>query len=97
MKLSFGCMIAATLWAGAAYAQTFQGLPGQTSSAAVSPDDAVSSDDRTPLNQPTRRPPTTTGMAAGTPGPFLPNPNDPTKSSPTVPDAGASSPPAEKQ
>jgi len=87
MKLSFASIVAATLWAAAVHAQVFQGPHGPAGAAPASPDD------KTPLHRPAHRLPSTTGMASGTPGPFLPNPNDPTRSSPTVPDAGVAPPP----
>ena len=92
MKLSFWSAMAAMLWAASVQAQVLQGQPGPASTAPMSPDE------RTPLTQPTHRLPSTTGMASGTPGPFLPNANNPTKSSPMLPSPGVfPSPPTGKQ
>lgn len=87
MKLSIGSILAAMLWAAAVHAQAFPDQRGPANAAPVNPDE------RTPLSRPAKPPPGTTGMAAGTPGPYLPNANDPTKSSPTSPKSGASRPP----
>ena len=70
MKLSFGSVMAITLWATAAQTQVLPSGPG--SSIPVSPDD------RPLLNRPSNYPFSATGLGAGAPGPFLPNPSDPT-------------------
>jgi hypothetical protein len=70
MKLSFGSIMAITVWATTAQTQVLPSGPG--SSIPVSPDD------RLLLSRPTDRSLSATGLGAGTPGPFLPNPNDPT-------------------
>jgi len=71
MKLSFGSVMAITLWATTAQTQVLPSGPG--SSIPVSPDD------RPLLSRPTNRSLGATGLGAGTPGPFLPNPSDPTR------------------
>jgi len=84
MKLSLGSAIAATLWAATAHAQILLNLTGPGSSIPVGPDD------RPLLSRPGNYALSATGLAAGTPGPFLPNPNDPTGLSPTFPTLGVS-------
>ena len=83
MRLSFGSAIAVTLWATVAQTQV---LPpsGPGSSIPVSPDD------RPLLSRPSNYPLSATGLTAGMPGPYLPNPNDPTRWSPTLPSSGVS-------
>ena len=77
MKLSFGSVVAAALWANIAHAQALPNGFGPGSSIPGSPDD-------TPLlSRPGNYPLSATGLTAGTPGPFLPNPNDPTRLSAT--------------
>jgi hypothetical protein len=72
MKLCFGSVIAAVLWANIAQTQALPNGFGPGSSMPVSPDD-------TPLlSRPGHYPLSATGVTAGTPGPYLPNPNDPT-------------------
>ena len=71
MKLSFGSVMAITLWATAAQTQVLPSGPG--SSIPVSPDE------RPLLSRPSNYPFSATGLGAGTPGPFLPNPDDPTR------------------
>jgi hypothetical protein len=82
MKLCFASVVAVTLWATAAQTQLLPSGPG--SSIPVSPDD------RPLLSRPSHYPFSATGLGAGTPGPFLPNPNDPTTLSSTFPSAGMS-------
>jgi hypothetical protein len=84
MKLSLGSAIAATLWATTAHTQALTNPTGPGSSIPVSPDD------RPLLSRPSNHAFSATGLAAGTPGPFLPNPNDPTRLSPTSPLSGVS-------
>jgi hypothetical protein len=75
MKLSFGSATAAALWATIAYTQVLPSPSGPGSSFPVSPDD------RPFVSRPTNCPPSATGLTAGLPGPYLPNPSDPTRSS----------------
>jgi hypothetical protein len=77
MKLWLASVVAVTLWATAAQTQLLPSGPG--SSIPVSPDD------RPLLSRPSRYPFSATGLGAGTPGPYLPNPNDPTTLSSTFP------------
>jgi hypothetical protein len=77
MKLCFGSVIAAALWANIAQTQALPNGSGPGSSISVSPDD------RPLLSRPGHYPLSVTGVMAGTPGPYLPNPNDPTRWSPT--------------
>ncbi len=84
MKLSFGSVMAVTLWATTAQTQVLPNLSGPGSSIPVSPDD------RPLLSRPSNYPFSATGLGAGTPGPFLPNPNDPTTLSSTFPSSGMS-------
>jgi hypothetical protein len=76
MKLCFGSVIAAALWANIAQTQALPNGFGPGSSMPVSPDD------RPLLSRPGHYPLSATGVTAGTPGPYLPNPNDPTRLSP---------------
>jgi hypothetical protein len=69
MKLCFAPVVAITLWATVAQAQLLPSGPG--SSIPVGPDDGPL------LNRPANS--HATGLGAGSPGPFLPNPNDPTR------------------
>jgi len=71
MKLSFASVLVVTLWATAAQTQLLPSGPG--SSIPIGPDD------RPLLNRPSNHSFSETGLAAGTPGPYLPNPNDPTR------------------
>jgi hypothetical protein len=80
MKLSFGSVMAVTLWSTIAQTQVFLNPSGPGSSIPVSPDD------RPLLSRPSSHSFSATGLGAGTPGPFLPNPNDPTALSSTFPD-----------
>jgi hypothetical protein len=82
MKLSFGSVIAAALWVNVAQTQALPNRSGPGSSIPVSPDD------RPLLSRPSDYPLSATGLTAGTPGPYLPNPNDPTSWSPTYPTSG---------
>jgi hypothetical protein len=72
MKLSLAAVMAGTLWASVAHAQVLPSS-GPESSIPVGPDDRPlvnrSSDDLFIV----------TGLWAGMPGPFLPNPSDPTR------------------
>jgi len=77
MKLCFGSVIAAALWANIAQAQALPNGFGPASSIPVSPDD------RPLLSRPLDYPLSASGLTAGRPGPYLPNPNDPTRLSPT--------------
>ncbi len=82
MKGSVGTVFALILWAFLAQIHVLANPPGPGSSVPVSPDD-------TPLLTPSKNlSPNITGFSAGTPGPFLPNANDPTKFSPTYPSSG---------
>jgi hypothetical protein len=74
MKLCFGSVIAAAL--GANIAQT-QALPNGFGPGSSSPDD------RLLFSRPLNYPLSVSGLTAGTPGPYLPNPNDPTRLPPT--------------
>jgi hypothetical protein len=77
MKLSLAAAMAGTLWAAVAHAQALPSS-GPGSTIPVSPDD-------TPLV--TREggyPVSATGMMAGRPGPYLPNPSDPATPSAVV-------------
>ena len=72
MKLSFASVLVVTLWATAAQTQLLPSGPG--SSIPVGPDD------RPLLSRPANSHSfSATGLGAGTPGPFLPNPDDPTR------------------
>jgi hypothetical protein len=82
MKLCFGSVVAATLWSTIAQAQVLPSQSGRGSSIAVSPDDSPL------LSRPGNRSWAATGLTAGMPGPYLPNPNDPTRLSPTFPTMG---------
>jgi hypothetical protein len=82
MKLSFGSAIAVTLWATIAHTQVLPNTSGPASSIPVSPDD------RPLISRPSNRSLAATGQTAGMPGPYLPNPNDPTRLSPTFPTSG---------
>jgi hypothetical protein len=82
MKLLFGSVIAAALWASIAHSQAPPNRSGPGSSIPVSPDD------RPLLSRPGNYPFGATGLTAGTPGPYLPNPNDPTRLSPSYPTSG---------
>lgn len=73
MKLSFGSVIAAALWVNIAQTQTLPSGSGPGSSMPVSPDD------RPLLSRPGNYPLSATGLTAGMPGPYLPNPSDPTR------------------
>jgi hypothetical protein len=73
MKLCFGSVIAAALWANIAQTQALPNGSGPGSSMPVSPDDGPL------LSQPGNYPLSATGVTAGTPGPYLPNPNDSTR------------------
>ena len=73
MKLAFGSVVAVTLWSTIAQAQVFPSLSGPGSSIPLGPDD------RPLLSRPGNHSLSATGLGAGTPGPFLPNPNDPTR------------------
>jgi hypothetical protein len=84
MKLSFGSVIAVTMWATIAQTQVLQNPSGPGSSIPVSPDDSPF------LRRPSNYPLGATGLTAGRPGPYLPNPNDPTRLSPTFPASGVS-------
>lgn len=84
MKLSFGSVIAVTLWATIAQTQVLTSPSGPGSSIPVSPDD------RPLVSRPRNYPLSATGLTAGMPGPYLPNPNDPTRLSPTFPSSGVS-------
>jgi hypothetical protein len=84
MKLSFGSALAIALWTTIAQTEVLLNPSGPGSSTPVHPDD------RPFLSLPRNHPLSTTGFAAGTPGPFLPNPNDPTRLSPTFPSWGES-------
>jgi hypothetical protein len=77
MKLCFGSVIAAALWATIAQTQALPNGPGLASSM------PVSLDDRPLMSRPGDYPLSATGVTAGMPGPYLPNPNDPTRLSPT--------------
>ena len=77
MKLSFGSVIAAALWANIAQTQALPNGFGPGSSIPVSPDD------RLLFSRPLNYPLSASGLTAGTPGPYLPNPNDPTRLLPT--------------
>jgi hypothetical protein len=69
------------LWANVAQTQALPNRSGPASS--IGPDDGSLSSQlgNYPLNA--------TGLTAGAPGPYLPNPNDPTRLSPTYPTSGA--------
>ena len=82
MKLSFGSVLATTLWATVAQTQALPNPSGPGSSITVDPDN------RPLLSRPSNYAFSTTGLAAGTPGPFLPNPNSPTRLSLTFPSWG---------
>jgi hypothetical protein len=82
MKLFFGSVIAAALWVNIAHSQAPPNRSGPGSSIPVSPDD------RPLLSRPCNYPLSATGLMAGTPGPYLPNPNDPARLSPTDPACG---------
>ena len=84
MKLWFGSVMAVTLWSAMAQTQVFPNPSGPGSSIPLSPDD------RPLLSRPRNHLFDTIGPAAGTPGPFLPNPNDPTALSSTFPTLGVS-------
>jgi hypothetical protein len=84
MKLSFGSIIALTLWATIAQTQVLPNPSGPGSSIPVSPDD------RPFLSRSSNRSLAATGLTAGMPGPYLPNPNDPTRLSPMFPSLGVS-------
>ena len=84
MKLSFGPAIAVTLWATVAQTQVLPNPSRPGSSIPVSPDD------RPFISRPSHRALAATGLTAGMPGPYLPNPNDPTRLSPTFPTSGMS-------
>lgn len=73
MKLCFGCVIAAALWANIAQSQALPNGSGPGSSIPLSPDD------RPLLSRPGNDALSATGLTAGTPGPYLPNPSDPTR------------------
>jgi hypothetical protein len=83
MKLSFGSVLATTLWATIAQAQALPNPSGPGSSIPINPDDRPHL-----LGRPSNHAFSTTGLAAGIPGPFLPNPNDPTRLSLTFPSWG---------
>jgi hypothetical protein len=84
MKLFFGSVIAAAVWANIAHSQAPPNRSGPGSSIFVNPDDGSL------LSRPGNYPLSATGLTAGTPGPYLPNPNDPTGLSPTYPTSGGS-------
>jgi hypothetical protein len=73
MKLSLAAATAATLWAAVAQAQVLPSS-GPGSTIPVSPDDTPLV--RRPDDHPLLR---ATGLITAMPGPYLPNPNDPTK------------------
>jgi hypothetical protein len=79
MKLWFGSVMAATLWSTIAQTQVLPNSFGPGSSIPLGPDD------RPLLSRPSNRSWAATGLTAGMPGPYLPNPNDPTRLSPTFP------------
>ena len=79
MKLWFGPAIAVTLWGTMAQTQVLPNSSGPRSSIPVSPDD------RPLLSRPSNRSWAASGLTGGMPGPYLPNPNDPTRLSPTFP------------
>jgi hypothetical protein len=71
MKLSLAAAMAGTLWATFAHTEVLTS-PGPASAISVSPDD-------TPLVRRARAYSAgAAGLLAGTPGPYLPNPSDPT-------------------
>jgi hypothetical protein len=71
MKLSLAAAMAGTLWATVAHAEVLT-TSGPGSAIPVSPDD-------TPLvTWESGYPVGTAGLLAGTPGPYLPDPSDPT-------------------
>jgi hypothetical protein len=74
MKMSFGSLLMAlTLWTTIAQTEVLLNPSGPGSLIPVGPDD-------TPLlSRPGNYSLGATGLAAGNPGPFLPNPNDPTR------------------
>jgi hypothetical protein len=84
MKLFFGTVIAAALCANIAHSQAPPNRSGPGTSIPVNPDDGPL------LYRPGNYPLNATGLTAGTPGPYLPNPNDPTGLSPTYPTSGGS-------
>lgn len=86
MKLSFGSAIALTLCATVAQTQVLPNPSGRGSSAPLTPGD------RSLVSRPFYYPLSATGLTAGMPGPYLPNPNDPTRLSPTFPTSGVSPP-----
>jgi len=87
MKLSFGSVMAVTLWSTIAQSQILPNSSGPRSSMPVSPDD------RPLLSRPNSGAWAATGLTAGMPGPYLPDPNDPTRFSPTFPSMGITSSP----
>lgn len=70
MIRSLAATMAGTLWAAVAHAQVLPSS-GPGSSIPVGPDDVPL------LTRAADRPPGATGLTAGMPGPYLPNPNDP--------------------
>jgi len=75
MKLSFASIMAVALWATTTTAQT-QVLPNPSGPGSSIP---LSPDDRPLLSRSRNHSFSATGLGAGTPGLFLPNPNDPTR------------------
>ena len=78
MKLFFGSVIAAAVWANVACSQA---PPNRWGPGSILDDRPLLSRGNDPL--------VATGLTAGTPGPYLPNPNDPTRLSPTYPAGGS--------
>ena len=84
MKLSFWSALAITLWTTIAQTEVLSNPFGPGSATPVDPED------RPLLSMSRNHSLSATGLTAGTPGPFLPNANDPTKLSPTFPTWGES-------
>jgi hypothetical protein len=84
MKLSFWSALAITLWTTIAQTEVLSNPSWPGSAIPVDPED------RPLLSMPRNHSLSATALGAGTPGPFLPNVNDPTKLSPTFPTWGES-------
>jgi hypothetical protein len=81
MKHSIAAATAGALWAAAAHAQVLPSS-GPESTIPVGPDD-------TPLvSRPADPPLRAASLLAAMPGPYLPNPNDPTTVLPILPEGG---------
>ncbi|HKD28631.1 MAG TPA: hypothetical protein VKC66_22345 [Xanthobacteraceae bacterium] len=80
MKLSVGSAIAVALWAAVPQAQVLPSGPGSLI--------PLDPDDRPLLSRPGDYRFSATGLDAGIPGPFLPNPSDATRVSPMFPGSG---------